>query len=258
MSGKGCGSKDRGLSQTFTTSPAWTMTDFKYQHGRLSYLKKSTGQERGREDWQLTRNRNGSVTLRSLAMTDDSKIVRDVVFTRGKDGRPADAFIRLQIGDKLIGTGCFRIENDKLVVVADSSDTGHVIQTLNVPTDAFSIVTQALMLDGWAIFSYDRARGGEQLRTFYNAAIRWNGSGSMGGPLGRVETFRLNMIGEEEITVPAGTFKAVHFTIEYDERKAPTSHFWVAGEDKILLRCDLGEMDHEYVLTSWKTEKHQW
>lgn len=228
------------------------MSDFKYQHGRLSYLKKSTGQERGREDWQLTRNRDGSVTMRCLAMADDSQFVRDVTFTRGKDGRPTDVFIRLQVGDKLIGTGYFRIENDKLVVITDSAETGHVLQTVNVPTDFFSIVSHAVMLDGWAIFNYDRTLGGQQTRAVYNASTRWNGTD---GPLGRLETVRLNLLGEEEITIPAGTFKAAHFTIDSDELKTPTAHLWVAGEDKILLRYDWGEMDCECVLTSWKTEK---
>lgn len=228
------------------------MSDFKYQHGRLTYLKKSTSQERGYEDWQLTRNRDGSVTMRCLAITDDSRFVRDVTYTRSKEGRPMDAFVRLQVENHLLGTGYFHLEADKLVVVTDSAETGHSIQTINIPTDFFSIVTHAVMLDGWAIFNYDRARGGEQRRAIYNTSTRWDGTD---GPLGRVGAIRLNLLGEEEITVPAGTFKAAHFTIDSDEPKVPTAHLWVAGEDKILLRYDWGELDHEYVLTWWKTEK---
>ena len=30
---------------------------------------------------------------------------------------------------------------------------------------------------------------------------------------------------------------------------------WVAGEDKILLRCDWRGLDLEYVLTTWKVEQ---
>ncbi len=228
------------------------MSDFKYQHGRLSYLKKSTGQERGHEDWQLTRNRDGSVTMHCLAMTDDSQIVRDVTYTRGRDGRPADVFVRLQVANRLVGTGYFRIEGNTLVAVTDSAETGHSVQIVNIPTDYFSIVTQAVMLDGWAIFNYDRAREGEQKRAVYNTSTRRDGTD---GPLGRLGFFRLNMLGVEEVTVPAGTFKAAHFTIDSDETEVSTSHLWVAGEDKILLRYDWGVMDYEYVLTSWKTEK---
>ncbi len=228
------------------------MSDFKYQHGRLSYLKKSTGQERGLEDWQLTRNRDNSVTMRCLAMTDDSQFVRDVTYTRGKDGRPSEVFIRLHVSDRWIGSGYFRIEANKLIAVTDSPETGHTQQTLAIPADSFSIVSHAVMLDGWAIFNYDRTLGGQQTRTVYNTSTRWNGTD---GPLGRLETVRLNLLGEEELTIPAGTFKAAHFTIDSDELKTPTAHLWVAGEDKILLRYDWAELDHEYVLTSWKTEK---
>lgn len=228
------------------------MSDLKYQFGRLIYLQKSTGRERGREDWWLTRNRDSSTTMRCLAMTDDSRFVRDVVYTRGKDGHPTDAYIRLQVENQLTGIGYFRVEADKLRVVADCSETGQTMQTLTIPPDFFSIVTHSVMLEGWTVFNYDRAVKGEQTRTIYNTSTRWNGTD---GPLGRLETCRVNLLGEEEITVPAGTFKATHFTIDSDTTKVPTAHLWVAGEDKILLRYDWGETDHEYVLAAWKTEK---
>ncbi len=228
------------------------MSKLKYQYGRLSYLTKSTGQERGCEDWWLTRNRDGTTTMRCLAMTDDSKIVRDVTLTRTKEGLPTDAFVRLQVESQLAGLAYFRIEGGQLRVVTDGAETGHIEQTLKIPTDLFTIVTHAVMLDGWTIFNYDRAKGGEQLRAIYNTSPRWNGTD---GPLGRLETYRINLLGEEEVTVPAGTFKATHFTITTGDIKAPTSHLWVAGEDRILLRCNWGELDYEYVLTSWKTEQ---
>jgi hypothetical protein len=228
------------------------MSGLKYQYGRLTYLKKSTGLERGREDWWLTRNRDGTTTMRCLCMTDDSKFVRDVTLTRAKDGRPTDVFIRLQVEKQLVGIGYFRLEGNNLHIVTDGVETGHTVQTVNVPTGHFAIVTHAVMLDGWTIFNYDRAKGGEQSRAIYNTSTRWNGTD---GPLGRLETYRVNLLGEEEVTVPAGTFKATHFTIDSDFIKSPASHLWVAGEDRILLRYDWGEFDHEYVLTSWKTEQ---
>ncbi len=228
------------------------MSELRYQHGRLSYIKKSTGIERGREDWQLTRNRDGATTMRCLAMTDDSKFVRDVIYTRGSNGCPTEAFIRLQVGNQLIGSGYFRVHDDAMRVITDSVETGHAVQSVKVPTDFFSIMTHAVMLDGWTYFNYDRAKGGEQIRTFYNTSTRWDGTD---GPLGRMETYRVKFIGEEEVTVPAGTFKATHFTIDSDLIKVPTSNIWVAGEDKILLRYDWDEFDLEYVLTSWKMEQ---
>jgi len=230
------------------------MSKLKYQYGRLSYRKKSTGGERGREDWSLTRNRDGTVTMRCLAMADDSKLVRDVIYTRSKSGRPVDSFIRLQVAGQLIGIGYFRVYDGRMDVITDGIETGHSVQMVDVPADFFSITTHAVMLDGWMYFNYDREKGGEQLRTFYNTSSRLDGAD---GPLGRMETCRVKLIGEEEVEVPAGRFKATHFQVDSDNLEVPVSNLWVAGEDKILLRCDWGELDFEYVLTSWKVEQTQ-
>jgi hypothetical protein len=227
------------------------MSNLKYQYGRLSYRHKSTGEERGREDWSLTRNCDGTVTMRCLAMTDDSKLVRDVIYTRRKEGRAVDAFIRLQAADRLIGSGYFRVQDGAMNVIADGNETGHSVQRLTVPEDFFSIATHAVMLDGWMYFNYDRLIGGEQLRVFYNTSTRLDGAD---GPLGRMATCRVKMIGEEEVEVPAGKFKAMRFQMDSDNLEFPTSSLWVAGEDKILLRCDWHELDFEYVLTAWKVE----
>jgi hypothetical protein len=228
------------------------MSKLKYQYGRLSYRKKSTGGERGREDWSLTRNRDGTVTMRCLAMTDDSKLVRDVIYTRRKEGRPVDAFIRLQVADQLIGSGYFRVQNGTMDVIADGNETGHSVQNVSVPEDFFSITTHAVMVDAWVYFNYDRLMGGEQLRVFYNTSTRLDGAD---GPLGRVETCRVKLIGEEEVEIPAGRFKATHFQVDSDNLEVPASSLWVAGEDKILLRCDWRELDLEYVLKAWKVEQ---
>ncbi len=228
------------------------MSKLKYQYGRLSYRKKSTGGERGREDWSLTRNRDGTVTMRCLAMTDDSKLLRDVIYTRRKDGRPVDAFIRLQVADQLIGSGYFRVQNGTMDVIADGSETGHSVQNVSVPEDFFSITTHAVMVDSWMYFNYDRSAGGEQLRSFYNTSTRLDGAD---GPLGRVETCRVKLIGEEEVEIPAGRFKATHFQVDSDNLEVPSSSVWVAGEDKILLRCDWRELDLEYVLKAWRVEQ---
>ena len=185
-------------------------------------------------------------------MTDDSKLVRDVIYTRRKDGRPVDAFIRLQVAHQLIGSGYFRVQDGTMDVIADGNETGHSVQTVSVPEDFFSITTHAVMVDGWIYFNYDRSTGGEQLRVFYNTSTRLDGAD---GPLGRVETCRVKLIGEEEVEIPAGRFKATHFQVDSDNLEVPASSLWVAGEDKILLRCDWRELDLEYVLAAWKVEQ---
>ncbi len=227
------------------------MPELGYQHGRLSYRKRSTGFERGREDFWLTRNRDGSRTLRSVAMTDDSKFVRDATYTLGADERPVDVFVRLQVGGTLVGTGYFRTEGDRLRVVTDTAETGHTEQVVPVPR-RFHVITHAVVLDAWPFWAYDLARGGEQTITVYNTSTRWDGTD---GPLGRIEGLRLRFVAEEEVTVPAGTIGCRRFTLETDAVKVPTSNIWVTGEDNLMVRYDWGDLDLEYVLVSWVKER---
>ncbi|MEM7483473.1 MAG: hypothetical protein AAF481_20125 [Acidobacteriota bacterium] len=222
------------------------MSELEILQGRLVYRKLSTGVERGREDWTLTCNRDGSRTLRCLAMTDDSRFVRDVTYTVGTDSRPVDVFVRLQVGERRIGSGYFATDGDRLRVVTDGEANGRSQQVVAIPP-RFHIMTHAVMLDGWTFWAYDSDAGGEQVLTVYNTSTRWDGTD---GPLGRVEPLRVQLLGEEEIEVPAGRFAARHFRVASDVLDVPPSDIWVTGKDNLLVRYVWQEFDLEYVLQS--------
>ena len=223
----------------------------KYTTGRLLYKKKSTDGVRGREDFSITENRDGTLTMEALAITDDSKFVRHVVYTKARDGRPKDAFVRLQVNGDLVGTGYFRVDGDALHITTDTNMTGHTTQTVKVPTDFFSLVTHAVMLDGWIAFNYDWEVAGLQRRSFYNTSTLWNGTD---GPLGRMETYRVNALPDEDVTSPAGTFSCRHVRMDADFLKVPASDIYVTGPHNILVKYDWNEFDLEYVLETLKEE----
>lgn len=228
------------------------MSKLQYSRGRLSYRRRSTGAERGYEDWSLTRNCDGTRTMRCVAMTNDSRFVRDVTYTLGVGGNPEEAFIRLQVGDRWVGSGYFRADADRLCVVCDGATTGRAQQEVKLPTQ-FHIVTHAVMLDGWAFWHYDLTRGGTQSETVYNTSPMWNGTT---GPLGGLETMLVSYAGVEELTVPAGAFETRHFrlasetTVGANGGRTPTADLWVTGKDNLLVKYDWGDFDLEYVLTS--------
>lgn len=215
------------------------------RRGVLSYRTRSTGVERGREPWTLTVNRDGSRTMRCLSMTDDSRFVRDVTHTVRSDERPHDVFVRLQVGEALVGTGYFVLRGRELEIVTDTHESGRTSQRLTVGP-RIHIVTHAVMLDAWPWWSYDRDIGGEQALAIYNTSTRWNGTD---GPLGRLETLRVRRHDDERITVPAGTFHCRHLSFDSDVIRSPTSHVWFTGADAILVRYDWEGLDLEYVLT---------
>lgn len=222
-----------------------------YITGRLLYKKKSTDSVRGREDFSITENRDGTVTMEALAITDDSKFVRHVIYTRGFDGRPKDAFVRLQVNGALVGSGYFRVEGDTLHITTDTNMTGHTVQSVKVPVDFFSVVTHSVMLDGWIVFNYDWEAGGLQHRVFYNTSTLWNGTD---GPLGRMETYRLIAMNDTDVVSPAGTFPCRHVRMDSDFLKVPTSDIFVTGKHNVLVKYDWNELDLEYVLESLKEE----
>lgn len=219
--------------------------------GRLLYLKKSTGVLRGREDFSITENRDGTVTLAALAATDDSKFVRHVVYTKARDGRPRDVFVRLQVNGDMVGSGYFRLEGDLLHITTDTAMTGHTVQTVKVPGDFFAVVTHSVMLDGWIAFNYDWEAGGLQHRAFYNTSTLWNGTD---GPLGRMESYRVAALDDKNVTCPAGTFPCRHLRMDPDFLKVPSSDIYVTGPHSILVKYDWNELDLEYVLENLKEE----
>lgn len=219
--------------------------------GRLLYRRRSTGAVRGREDFSITENRDGTATLTALAITDDSKFVRHVVYTKARDGRPKDVFIRLQVGGDLVGSGYFRLEGDLLHITTDTAMTGHTVQTVKAPGDFFSVVTHSVMLDGWIVLNYDWEAGGLQRRAFYNTSTLWNGTD---GPLGRMETYRITALPDADVATPAGTFPCRHVRMDADFLKVPSSDIYVTGKHNVLVKYDWNELDLEYVLESLKEE----
>lgn len=241
----GCGLLQWQAADARDTRAAGADDGFEYIHGRLSYRRKADGSERGYEDWWLTRNRDGSRTMRTLAMTGDSKFVRDVTYTLGADERPLQVFIQLQVDDRLSGTGYFRVSGDTMTVVTDSADTGHTLQTVDVP-DRFHVLTHAVMLDGWPAWALEKTPGRDQTIAVYSTSPLWNGTT---GPLGQMTEQRFRYLGTERISVPAGTFEARHYSFG-----GGGSEVWVTGEHNILVKYDWEPRGLEYVLTELTTD----
>lgn len=220
------------------------MSALAVRQGVLSYRTRSTGVEHGRECWTLTVNRDGSRTMRCLAMTDTAEVVRDVTYTLRSDERPHDVFMRLQVGDALVGAGYFVLRGHELEVVTDAPASGRTHQRLLVEP-RLHIATQAMMLEAWPWWLYDREIGGEQALTVYNTSTRWNGTD---GPLGRLETLRIRQHDDDRVTVPAGTFHCRHVSFNVDAPASPMSHAWITADDAVLVRYERDGVDLECVL----------
>lgn len=222
------------------------MSGLRVRRGRLLYRRRGDGRVRGREDFVLTHDRDGGLTLRTVARTDDSRFVRDAVVTVDAERRPRDVFLRLQVASSWIGSGWLRCVGERLRVRAALSDGEEADEVLNVP-DRVHVMTHAVMHDGWTFWAWDPAGAARQTLTVYNTSTRWDGTD---GPLGRLETVSAEAIGEEEVEVPAGVFSARRFRLASATLGSPPADLWVTGDDNLLVRFDWPDFDLEYVLDS--------
>ncbi len=75
--------------------------------GKILYLTDGVG-EHGREYFHVTIQPDGTRTMRATCEMDEDRLLRDVVVTVDQEWRPQDAFVRLSIEEKLVGSSWFR------------------------------------------------------------------------------------------------------------------------------------------------------
>jgi hypothetical protein len=161
------------------------------------------------------------------------------------DFRPLETSVTYWSKGAFTGTGLITVRGGTLNAVIDGP-LGRVTHSIPVP-DGFSIVPHPLATDSWHFWYFDKTKAGEQPSVIYNPQV----APRTGVPvLGNLETGTMTYEGEEEITVPAGTFTTDHFNLN------GVIDVWMTGEDKLLVRYAMGVADLEYVLTDLSKGQH--
>jgi hypothetical protein len=172
----------------------------------------------------------------------DTELERDVVHTVSDTFRPMRSFISQRIKGAFLGEGWFHLGPEHLVSAGLLAGSGALEERVPLAAEPQFFVPHAVCCDAWIVPSYDLAHGGEQRLT-----EGWRSSpmatGSTGPRAERMSPPRVTMTGRELVTVPAGRFDALHFTVEQDD--GVLDELWVATPDYLLvqLRSD--------VLRSW-------
>ena len=73
--------------------------------GRMVYL--TDGVEMGREWFAVTVQPDGARTLRAQCEVDDDRLLRDIVLTVDAASRPIDAFVRLTVAERTVGSAWY-------------------------------------------------------------------------------------------------------------------------------------------------------
>lgn len=193
-------------------------------HGRILYTSRKPdrdGVERGREQFTITRHRDGRRTLRAHCEIDDApNVMRDVTLTLDDSWITRDAFVRLSVGDKTMGSTWYRFGDTFAECEGLLADEGRISERVEYekPGDLFG--THPIQGDAMHLHSIDRSNGpcvkifdrflmtSLDHRGATGPSLVWHDAG-----------MRVEYVGEERITVAAGTFDALHFC--YGERGSP-------------------------------------
>lgn len=234
--------------------------------GHIHYTSRKPGRkgmERGRETFLITVHGDGRRTLRAHCEIDDPpNVMRDVVLTLDPDWVTRDAFVRLSVGDETFGSSWFRFEDRFAECEGWTHERGRISERVEYDSPPPLFGTHPIQGDAWHLHSVDRSRG-PRVQTYprflmssldhrgaTGPSLVWHDAGMI-----------IEYVGEERVTVGAGTFDAWRFC--YGERDSkregsnesgehPPYEVWVTADGNfILLKAQVsGYMMTHYELTS--------
>lgn len=198
--------------------------------GKMLYLTDGVG-EMGREYFSVTIQPNGERTLRAQCELDDDRLLRDVVLTVDSDWAPRDAFVRLTIDGKTVGSSWFSFATSLAECEGVLEQAGRLRQQFKTVSPIESFGTHSLHNDAWVVarlrsFSGDLASF--PLATFTCSTLPNGGSGPSLIALDAGYS-RIHDLGEEVVEVPAGTFTTRRIRI--DVPGVDDFEVWAGGED---------------------------
>jgi hypothetical protein len=224
------------------------------------------GQERGREYFTITMHANGHRTLRAYTEIDDApNVMRDVTLSLDANKKPTDCFVRLSVGDKMVGSSWFRFTRNEAECEGYTVAEGRISQRFALQQPLVGFGTHPIQADAWLTNIVDVSKGPHHhiYENVMMCSLDHRGATGpmlMPHPIG----IRLSFIGKERITVAAGTFDALHF--RYSEQtdanaetrnepgKHPPYDLWCTadGEYVFLRAWVTGYMMTRYELTEYE------
>lgn len=227
--------------------------------GYIRYTSKKPerlDQERGREFFTITTQRDGVIVMDAHCEIDDEpNVIRDVVLAMNADASPIDGSLRLSVGNALEGSGWYRFGKDFAELEAINREIGRTSERIETDEPVRWLQAHPIVGDGLLMKLYDLSKG-KGIQYFKDLLLTSpDHRGATGPMLYKLDSMGLEYHGEEEITVAAGTFRARHFSLASAdglEEEHPAYNVWVtADENYLLLKAGVaGYMQTHYELES--------
>lgn len=212
--------------------------------GKILYTSKKPGregEERGREFFTFTKHEDGKRTMRALCEIEepDPTVLRDITYSLDENDMPMDCFVRLTIGDKFMGAGLFRMSADAIECESFGPSLGRVSQRIEIEGGYDGFGTHPIAGDAYITKKMDRSKGPHK-RNFRCFLPSPDHRGAT-PPLLAEARIQLEYVGEETVTVKAGTFDCFRYRFTDDEAGMATTNgahpdydVWVTADDDAI------------------------
>ncbi|WND03506.1 hypothetical protein QGN29_03855 [Temperatibacter marinus] len=216
--------------------------------GTIQYTSKKPDrmdQERGREYFTITRQADGVEVMHAHCEIDDSpNVIRDIVMAFKEDASPLDCSVRLSVGDRFEGSGWMRFTDTTAELESINHRDGRISQKIELERPVRWLQSHPICGDSILMRRYDLTKGAgkQRMDDMYLTSPDHRGAT---GPLLFKAGFSIVYLGEEDVTVKAGTFKARHFQVtdtagELPEEHPPYDVWCTADDDYLFLKAGVG------------------
>lgn len=215
--------------------------------GTLRYTSKKPqilDKVRGGETFIITRHVDGRQTMRAHCAIDENapRVLRDVIMNLDPDWNPVSGLVQLTVDEKFVGSTWYHFTDTMAECEGFTVREGRISQKVALEGYAPVFGTHPIQGDAWTVRCYDLSKGpGKQIiPTYLMSSLHHRGAD---GPMLLLQRdLLLAYIGEETITVEAGTFDTLHFRItENDDDtymgtdRHPPYHAWVTADGSYIM-----------------------
>lgn len=216
--------------------------------GQILYTSKQESRldaERGREFFSLIHQGDGISVLHAHSEIDDApQVVRDVMLAVNADGSPVDCSVRLTVGGQFEGSGWMTFDGHDASCESINRHHGRISQTMKFESRPRWLQAHPVFGDGLLMKLYDLSQGPGEL-FFSDIALTSPDHRGATGPQLYKTGFGIRYLGEEDIEVVAGKFRARHFQVIGTAGNLPEEHppydIWTSADERYLfLRASAG------------------
>lgn len=214
--------------------------------GKIRYTSEKPGiegQERGRESFSFTHHEDGSTIMRAHCEIEEPSptVMRDIVYHLGPGMVPLYLHVHLMLDDEFLGSGWMRHDPEAETIECESYGPSIGRNSEKRPSggkfDGFG--THPVVGDGYLSRWIDTTKGPHRrtMRVFLPSADH---RGATPPQIAEVE-IDLEYVGDEEMTVAAGTFQCRHFRFVDESTEGmggkthPTYDIWITADDDAVL-----------------------